>query len=410
MPDTGGRAAALMLAPEPPYPLTGGGSFRTASLAEFLAARYDLDLVLFQERGAGDFLSALPRGRFRNIDVLELPAHSRRGSARALRNVRRWLNGIPPLIDRFAGFESALAAILESRQYEIAVAEHFWCAPYHPVLARSAGRVLLNLHNVESVLYARYAATEGRLQRTFHRGFERANRELERTWLPCYSLVLAASQIDARRAKSVARSARVSIYPNALPLRPRPRVREDHVLAFSGNLAYPPNISAVRWFREHVWPRLTSQWPKLEWRIIGKNPAAVEQYLAGDQRIVLTGPVDDALAQLAAAQVVIAPLLSGSGTRIKILEAWAAARPVVATSVGAEGLSCRDGEHLWICDDPATFATKVSTLLESEPLRARFGEAGRRLFEARYSWEAAHRMLETALAEPMIRESRIYLP
>ena len=80
----------------------------------------------------------------------------------------------------------------------------------------------------------------------------------------------------------------------------------------------------------------------------------MEKVLAGDSRIQLVGGVDDAIAEIARARVCIVPLLSGSGTRFKILEAWAAERAVVSTRIGAEGLGARNGEHLLLAEDAGT--------------------------------------------------------
>ncbi len=105
------------------------------------------------------------------------------------------------------------------------------------------------------------------------------------------------------------------------------------------------------------------------WRLVGKNPESVEKLVAGDPRIELSGPVEDAVAELARAQVAVVPLLAGSGTRFKILEAWAAALPVVSTTIGAEGLPVRDGEHMLLADTAAAFAEAVSRLLACKELR-----------------------------------------
>ena len=95
-------------------------------------------------------------------------------------------------------------------------------------------------------------------------------------------------------------------------------------------------------------------------------------------------------------QVAIVPLRAGSGTRVKILEAWAASRPVVSTTLGAEGLQATDGEHLILADGPEEFAAAVTRLLESEELRKRLGRAGRRLYERDFNWEAAWSRLAEA--------------
>jgi glycosyltransferase involved in cell wall biosynthesis len=235
---------------------------------------------------------------------------------------------------------------------------------------------------------------EGGARAWAHRVFSRAARKLERTWLPRFSEVLTASESDAERARAIAPGARVTVYPNALPLSPLPARGNEDAIVFSGNMEYHPNISAVRFFRREVWPLLRERWPGLVWRLIGKNPEAVRRYTSGDARIQEQGQVDDAIGELARAKVAVVPVLAGSGTRLKILEAWAAGVPVVSTTLGAEGLGARDGESLLLADGGPAFAEAVSRLLASTELKERVGAAGRLLLEREFIWEAAWKKLD----------------
>jgi len=184
---------------------------------------------------------------------------------------------VPPLVDRFAGFEREIERALEGRRYDIGIVEHFWCAPYAEQMAKVCGRTVLDLHNIESVLDQRCAEVESGARAWAHGVFSRAALKLERTWLPRFSEVLTASQIDAERARAIAPGARVTVYPNALPLTPLPARATRTPSCFSGNMEYHPNISAVRFFRREVWPLLRERWPGLVWRLIGKKPGGGEE-------------------------------------------------------------------------------------------------------------------------------------
>jgi glycosyltransferase involved in cell wall biosynthesis len=391
---TEARASALVLAPETPYPLAGGGALRTASLLQYLALRYDVDLVVFRQPGAPDPSQNLPAGLVRRVWVVDLPAHGRSFAARTLRNALRVARRVPPLVDRFAGFGREMERALEGRWYDIGIVEHFWCAPYWEQVTKVCGRTVLDLHNIESVLDQRCAKVEGGARAWAHRVFSRASLKLERIWLPRFSEVLTTSESDAERARAIAPGARVTVYPNALPLTPLPPRANEDAIVFSGNMEYHPNISAVRFFRREVWPLLRERWPGLVWRLIGKNPEAVRRFTSGDARIHVEGQVDDAIRELARAKVAVVPVLAGSGTRLKILEAWAAGLPVVSTTLGAEGLGARDGESLLLADSGPAFAEAVSRLLASMDLRQRVGAAGRLLLEKEFTWAAAWRRLD----------------
>jgi glycosyltransferase involved in cell wall biosynthesis len=389
------RRRALFVAPETPYPLIGGGALRAASMLQYLAQSYAVEAIVFHTPGSP---VAFPPGLVDRLDTIELPAHSKHYAARALRNGHRMLRRSPPLVDRFAGFGPEIAALLADRPiYDLAVLEHFWCAPYHQQIAPRARRTILDLHNIESAWHLGCGNVAAWPQSTAHEVFHQAAVHLERRWLPCYSVVLAASAEDAARVRSIAPRAAVAVYPNTIPRVDCPPRREQDAIVFSGTLDYEPNRTAVKHFAADIWPALRDRWPGLKWRLVGRNPDAVRSYISGDAAIECTGPVDDAICELAGAKVVVVPLLSGSGTRLKIIEAWAAGAPVVSTPLGAEGLPARHGENILLAGDSASFADTVSRLLASPADRERIGRRGRRQYENELTWESAWKALDQAL-------------
>ncbi len=368
MPKPGESSAdkALFLSPEPPVAGAGGGGLRSASILAYLRSRFDVEVASFT-----------------------LPHHSKSKMARVWRNAWRFVRGAPPLFDRYSGFEAQLAPLLD-RRYRVAMVEHFWCASYAPALRPHCDVLALDLHNIESELARTHSLAMRGAVAMAGRRFARAYARLEKRWIPEFDLVLVASEEDRRRIEHP----RVHVVPNVLAEIERPDVPESNAIVFSGNLEYHPNVEAVRWFRKLVWPRVRDL---AEWRLVGRNPEAVARIVSGDERIRLIGPVEDAVAEIARAKVAIVPLLAGSGTRFKILEAWAAARAVVSTTIGAEGLDARAGEHVLIADSPTEFAAAIARLLEDDALRKKLGESGRAHYLERFTWPAAWRALDELL-------------
>ncbi len=206
--------SVLMLSPEPPYPLNGGGAFRIASLAHYFAQSADLDLVLFSNTGKA---AVLPPDLVRSQMVIPLEPHDSGTAARYFRNARRAFQGTPPLIDRLSGHADEMTRALTGKHYDLGIVEHFWCAPYLEQIARVCDRTVLDLHNVESILHARCAETSRGLVAAGHRRFAACYRTLEEELLPRYGMVLAASEPDAVVVRQRAPGARVAIYPNSLP-------------------------------------------------------------------------------------------------------------------------------------------------------------------------------------------------
>jgi len=390
----GVRMKVLMLSPESPYPLHGGGAYRTASLLHYFARFAQVDLILISDSGEA---APLPRGLVSSQQVIPLPLHSRNVVARYVRNARRAIRGMPPLVDRLGGLDEQIEKAIGGRHYDIAIVEHFWCAPYVDLMAKAADRTFLNLHNIESVLHDRCAAVTAGPVRAGHARFASAARRMEASLLPKYSLVLATSATDAFAARTLAPNCKVVVYPNSLPAMEIPQIMERPRVVFSANFEYHPNIDAVEFLVKEIWPEVHRRHPALELRLVGKGDRFIKHLLPSDSNIRTTGPVEDAFYEISQASLVVAPLRAGSGTRIKILEAWAAARAVVATPMAAEGLDAHDSGNLAFAADSTGFVAAIDWLLADARSRKQMGISGRRTFEARYSWEAAWKKLDLDL-------------
>lgn len=357
------RRRALLVSPEQPGLGMGGGALRSESLLQYLRRDYDVDVVTFTLR-----------------------EHSKSLASRVTRNAVRFLKNKPPLFDRYSGYEDQLPP----GPYDLAVVEHFWCASYADVLRTRASRLMLDLHNIESELAATHAHSLNGPQRWASEQFAAMYRDLEQEWLPKFDTLLVTS--DADRARLTHPDIRV--FANAVPRTPLPSVPEHAAIVFSGNLEYHPNIEAVRWFARSIWPGLSRELPRAEWRLIGRNAHAIAATVRGLPHTTIVGPVDDAIAAIAEGRVCVVPLLSGSGTRFKILEAWAAERAVVSTTLGAEGLGAIHGEHLLLADSAAEFTQAIVRVWKDDTLRHRLAQAGRARYEQHFTWDAAWRQLD----------------
>jgi glycosyltransferase involved in cell wall biosynthesis len=369
---------------------------RTCSLLHFLAQRFRVHLMTFWEQDSPNPETYLPKDLVERITSIHLPSHNKRTVARIYRNTGRLIRGQLPLTARFTD-ESSLrrvALATQNETYAVAVIEHFWCACYLDILRARARSVVLDLHNVESALHEHCSRTEPWPNKIGHSFFRRTARRMERSMLAEFDLVLVTSEADRERVLGIAPTARVGVYPNAVPWVELPAAPEENIIAFSGNLEYHPNVSGVRYFRREIWPAIKAAQPGLRWRLIGKNDGVIRPFLSDDPAIECTGPVADAVIELARAKVVVVPLLAGSGTRVKILEAWAAGRAVVSTSVGAEGLPAVDGWNIRIADTPEAMSATVLELLADRASRQRLGAAGRAVYEEKFCWPAAWKTLE----------------
>lgn len=188
---------------------------------------------------------------------------------------------------------------------------------------------------------------------------------------------VVCSELDARRA-AASGIERVAVVPNAYarPALPvgRHTAGSPPVVLFHGTLRYPPNADAATWLARSIAPALRTRVPEAQVRMAGLGAPALAD-LHNPPETTLVGQVPEITTELARADVVIAPIRFGSGTRVKIIEAFAHRIPVVATTVGAEGLGVEDGRELLLADDAEGLAAACARLLLEPALRARLVEA-----------------------------------
>ena len=205
----------------------------------------------------------------------------------------------------------------------------------------------------------------------------------------------ACSELDARRLGAY----HVTVVPNGYDAPERPLGRLDvgspPTVLLQGNLWYGPNLEAARILVTDIGPRLRALVPDVRIRLVGNRPPAVAA-LADPPGVTVVGVVPDMAPELAGADLIATPIPYGSGTRTKIVEAFAHRVPVVSSTVGAEGLDAEDGRHLLLADDPDSFAGACARLLADIELRRRLTEAARRLFDERFESSQVRRAVIAA--------------
>ncbi|MDA8391518.1 MAG: glycosyltransferase [Actinomycetota bacterium] len=247
---------------------------------------------------------------------------------------------------------------------------------------------VLDLHNVESALARSYARSRGIVAGTPYRAEALALERLEKRALKRFDKVLVVSDVERDRLGRSGRDALVC--PNGWePTEPLP-LPAAPVAVFVAVLGWPPNSDAARWLLDSVWPKVLGVLPDARLMLVGKNPPPD---LAGRSLpgVEVVGAVPDVRPYLASARVALAPLLAGGGTRLKILEALDAGRPIVATTVAAEGLSDLVGSGVVLADEAESFASETVALLRpsdrSGDLAGDLGRAGNTAVRERHGWD-----------------------
>jgi len=252
---------------------------------------------------------------------------------------------------------------------------------------------VLDCHNVHSAIREReYRAISRRRRRVAEWTEWQKTRAYERATLRAFDWLLACSDVDKARLQALAKSENCTVVPNGVDTEYFRRCNCDNIeaesLVFVGAMSYEPNIEAVTYFCNQIFPIVLSDFPNARLTIVGHSPTPsviqlVERFPAN---VFVTGTVDDVRPYLERSMIGIVPLLNGGGTRLKILEMLSMELPVVTTSIGSEGLEVSAGEHLLIADTAKSFAQAITTLMRDPHLAKRLGNQGREFVCDRYEW------------------------
>ena len=373
-----------------PYPPTNGHRLRTWAMVQALADDgHRVTLVAFAERGEALVDLGPLRAACAEVELVPTPLALNGGGRDALKRVRALASPLPFGAWKFRSPElrGALERQLARHDFDVLLCDGVYNMQNLP--AHLAIPVLLNKDDVAHVLIRRYLALEPSAARRLYGALEaRKVERWERAALQQAKAVLACSELDKALLRELAPTAQVVAVPNVVDTdhyAPRDGAEPATVL-FQGGMDWQPNRDAVEFFAAEILPWLRRRVPAARFRVAGRSPAeSFRRRFAGIDGLEFTGTVADMRDEIAKATVCVVPLRIGSGTRLKILEAGAMAKPMVSTGLGAEGLELVDGEEIVLADEPRAFADAVAALLHDVAGRDELGRGARLRVEKQYS-------------------------
>ncbi len=380
-----------------PFPPRWGFGMRVYQLARRLAVRNDVTLLSY---GDAEDERNVERVR-QELDVELVP---RPDGARLAKRRRQLLSllsrqGFHARVANSQELQDAVDRLCAQRSFDVIQLESSLLGGLR---FPGGSRVVLDEHNIEYEVFQRMEEGErSRLRRAFYRvEHARFRRFEEGVWREVAGCVLTSIR-EEPIVRQAAPETPTRVVPNGVDLdyfRPEGSPFEQNTLVFNGVLDYRPNLDAAAHLVEEIWPRVRDRVPDARLRIVGR--AGQEDVARLKQPgIELTGEVPDVRPYLQSAAVVAVPIRMGGGTRFKVLEGLAMEKPLVSTTLGAEGIGTVHGEHLMLADDPVEFASTVVALFSDAAKGQALGRAGRKLVEEKYSWVTAGDLLNDFLLE-----------
>ncbi len=396
----------LQLTPQFPWPTHQGTTLRNFNLLKALARRHEMHL--FSMLAPGDDPAAGPvSGLVASMAVAPQPARTMGDRLRDL-----LLSPLPDMARRLwspAAFDE-LARFVQTVQPDILLIEAIEMAPYFFALREVGirpGRAIYDAHNAETLLQQRAARADARRPKRWpaalYSAIQTARlRRYEARLCRSVAGVSAVSEPDARFLRSLAPQTPLQVVTNGVDMAlyqpdasfPPVFTGPGPHLVFTGKMDFRPNVDAALWFAEEVMPLLRQRGVHAHFWVVGRNPHARLKPLRSREDVTITGEVPDVRPYIVRADVYVVPLLAGGGTRFKILESLALAKPVVSTTLGADGIPVVDGEHLALADAPDAFARRVMELLSHREEARAMGWRGRAFVAERFDWSVIAPKLE----------------
>lgn len=400
----------LFLAHLFPLPLDSGGKIKSFCTLKTLAQHHEVRLLAYVRNELESAMLSEVRRVCAETDVVSLRRSAVRSAWDAFAALALGKSFVVARDFRRDMIE-AFKKVLAEFEPDVVHIDHLQMAQFVD-FGDSRYKTVLDQHNVEYLIVKRMAETaESAVVRQY--------AQLEWPKLMRYELdvcrrsdlVITVSEQDKSTLHAMDSSLQniyavpIGIDVDAVPVVKRSSNTRN--LLFLGAMHWPPNIDCVLWFYKEILPLIKAEIPDCIFTIAGQRAPKSVTSLASDPSVRVIGYVADQAAVAKDCSVFIVPLRSGSGVRVKILNAMAMGLPIVSTSIGAEGIEVEHGKHLLIADTPDEFAKSVVSVLQNASLADILGQNARQLVCERYSYEVVGKKLlsvyESALSAPNIR-------
>lgn len=395
----------LVLTAKTIWPLLGGAEIRNFSLLKETSKHHEVVLLSFLlgQNDRADFGGLEPYCRkVIGIDLV------RPGWKRPLTAAKSVLGGGRPfIIDEYRREEmaQAVARVIEEERIDVVHAHFLHVAQY--VDCKGSAAWVYDAHNLEHVLWERFSKVQknpamrmfSKLQLPkFVDWQQRVGRMSEK--------VVTLSDDDRDEFLRICPEADVTTVSNGADIdffRPLDNIQvEPGAIIYFANFGWPPQDDAALYFHNEVFPAVKAAVPGAKLYLVGKTPPEAIRALASDD-VVVTGFVEDIREYIQRAQVVVLPLRVGAGTKHRVFQSLSMEKPLVTTSVGAEGIALEHGRTAMISDDPREFAEHTIALLEDPKRCEAMGRAGRELVVSRYDWRSNYEVLDRVFEEALAR-------
>lgn len=284
-------------------------------------------------------------------------------------------------------YDKALTRVLNSHVYDVVLLESLFMTPYIDTIRRhSKAQVILRSHNLEYIIWERVAkGSKNPAKKTYLKLLAKQLKSHEMNVFKEIDGIVAISSSDASKYKKMGFAGKLITIPFGIDAEKMPYTpyQPGKQLFHLGSMDWMPNVEGVEWFLNQIWPSVLKKNPEIKLWMAGREMSS-ELRLRKDKNLHVLGAVNDAYSFMKEHGIMIVPLLSAGGIRVKIIEGMALGVPIVSTTIGAEGIGCTHDENILIANTPKEFSDAIERLMKSPELGIRIAENARKLVEEQF--------------------------
>ena len=284
-------------------------------------------------------------------------------------------------------FEQLITKALKQEAFDVVFLEGLYVTPYIAVIrANTKATIIYRAHNVEFEIWQRKVVEiKSVFKRNYIKGLSRKLKNYEQSMLNKVDGVVAITERDREQLVTLGCNQSIEVIPFGIDMEVyhSTPVQYNNSLFYIGSMDWQPNQEAIKWFLNKVWGKVVKQFPKAKFYLAGKR---MPQWLLNkkQQNLNVLGEVESAVDFINAHEIMVVPLFSGSGMRIKIIEGMALGKVVIATAIAAEGIQYTANENILIADTPDEFIAVITSCLTDQTLVKKIGDNAKRMVAVNY--------------------------
>ncbi len=375
-----------------PYPPKDGGSVAVASFSEGFAKNGNkVDLLCLNTNKHHTDLSAITNLLHKNITINAVNINTDIRIIPALKNLL--FSKLPYIAERFISveFEQKLITQIQNTNYDIIQIEGLYMMPYVSVIRKYSDAIIsYRAHNIENEIWSLNLKQEKNfLKKLYLKNLVKRLKKFELSFLNSYNILIPITERDGNILKKLENKKPMHISPTGIDIKKYSQSEinfSDVKLFHLGSLDWIPNIDGLKWFLKNVWTKLHYEFPDLTFTIAGRNASAeLINSFTKYQNIIFKGEIENAIDFMHQHNVMIVPLLSGSGMRIKIIEGMACGNIIISTSKGAEGINAENNKEILLAETPEDFINQIKRLLSDKNLLIEISEAAKQFISVNFN-------------------------